>query len=172
MQVEVGFSDKSIDEVQRIRLAWLMSAYEIANEILPVAIVFAFPVATVVNLIQQAMSPAPEWSSAIGLLIISLIPAGLVVWRFRRRRQKRRKKVTSAYPQTLTFNSEGIETRERSGRITFAPWQSYLGFKEGKTLFLLRLARGFTYRAIPFDLLPAETQGAVRAVLLGHLREL
>jgi membrane protein implicated in regulation of membrane protease activity len=172
MQVKVAFSDQSIDEVQRVHFAWLMTTYEIVAEILPVGIVFAFPIAAVVNMVQQTASPAPEWSSAVGLLIVSLIPVGLVLWRFRRRQQRRRKKVAAAYPQTLIFNSEGIETYERGGRILFAPWRYYSGFKEGEFVFLLRLTRGFTYRAIPIDLLSLEARGQLRAVLLNYLREL
>ncbi len=172
MQVEVAFSVRSIAEVQRTDLTWLVTSYEIVAEFLPVLIVFAFPIAAVFNLVRQALSPSPEWSSAAGLLIISLIPVSLVIWRFRRRPQRRRKRVTAGYPQTLILDSSGIETHEHGGRILFAGWQYYSGFKEGDSIFLLRLAGRKTYRVIPFDRLPLETKGQLRAVLLSYLREL
>lgn len=171
MQVQVAFSSRSINEVQRTGFTWLVTAFEVATEFFPVAIIFSFPIAAVVNLIRQALSPSPEWSSAAGLLMISLIPVSLVIWRFARRRQRRKEKVTAGYPQILILGSSGIETREYGGRVLFAGWQYYSGFKEGESIFLLRLAGRNAYRAIPFDRLPPETRGQLRAVLLSHLPE-
>jgi hypothetical protein len=172
MQVDVAFSDRSINEVRKSGLTWLLIAYDIVSEFLPVLVIFSFPVAAVANLVREAQNPAPEWSSAAGLPIVSLIPATLVIWRFRRRQQRRRRKVTAGYPQLLTLDTSGIQTREHGGRRLFAGWQYYSGFKEGESVFLLRLARRGGYRAIPFDRLSIEAKGQLRAILLSHLPEL
>ena len=124
------------------------------------------------QLSKTILRPVPEWSSALGLLIASFVPAGLAAWRFKYQRAKRRKILDSAYPQLLILGESGIETQERGGKVLFAEWGYYSGFRQGKSAFFLKMAGKRKYRTIPFDTLQLEQQGQMRAIILNHLPEI
>ena len=49
-----------------------------------------------------------------------------------------REMLATINPLKLTFDADGLLTHEKNGAHNFVPWSTFAGYREGRTVFLLR----------------------------------
>ena len=104
---------------------------------------------------------------ACAAAIFAIIIGALI----KREDRKQLKLIAETGSAQMTLSDEGIGTVDAKGVRHFSPWGSYSQFKEGKTVFLLRLSTGKRYWPIPKDCLTELEAASLRSILLSHLPE-
>jgi hypothetical protein len=68
--------------------------------------------------------------------------------------------------------ADGLRTYEKSGANNFVPWSHFAGFREGKTVLLLRYSGSAEYRAIPKTTVPPTALEHVQSAIRSRLPEI
>ncbi len=93
-------------------------------------------------------------------------------WFYRRDMRKAKMMLAAINPLKLKFTETGLQTLEKNGASNFAPWSSFSGFREGRTVLLLREIDTSQYRVIPKDTISTTDLEWIRSAIRSHLPEL
>ncbi len=109
--------------------------------------------------------------AALGALL-ALAPFGLFWWLRRRDIRQANKLLEAMNPLKLTFDISGLNTTEKNGSRNFVPWSQFDGFREGKTVVLLREAGSGEYRVIPKETDPPSDSNKLVSAIRSRLIEI
>jgi hypothetical protein len=170
VELKIIYSVNSIDEANRITRSWfywprilLQGAYGL---LLGAAICFV-----VAGYLTRAMSHTDQPSRALtGCLAAALFVTVLALF-YRRAIAKRGKLLAGMGSANLSVNQEGIGTVDEKGVKIFSPWSTYSSFREGRAIFLLKMASLSKYWPIPKECLTQNEVALLRSLLASQLPE-
>lgn len=172
MQIETSFTDKSLDETDRLGRRWYHWPLMIYRHVYVVVLFLAFLTIGLEVLIGSLRGPDRNpFHASLGVLV-TLAVIALPVWVYRKKRRNRSVLLAKLNALKFSFTSEGISTAKKGGATSFEPWSSYSGFSQGKNIFILQRVASANRRTIPKDTLEPQDAERLRSRLLAHLPEL
>jgi hypothetical protein len=119
----------------------------------------------------KGLSASDFGGAALGALL-ALGPFGLYWWLRRRDIRRANTRLEAINPLKLTFDMTGLNTTEKNGSRNFTPWSQFDGFREGKTVLLLRESGSKKYRLIPRETDPPGDADKLVSTIRARLPEI
>jgi len=172
MDVEVSFTSRSAREAERMLRKWYAWPLFLIRSIYGLAVIAALLFAGGSLFIRSLFSARIQVSGAILGLLMVLGPCAGYWWLRTREVRKVTAMLAAINPLRLTFDTNGVHTLEKNRASNFSPWSTFSGFREGRTIFLLREAQSGQHRVISKDGLSRTLSEDIKSVLASHLPEI
>ena len=172
MEIECTFTVEALDEAARLNRRWYYWPLTVWRNLLPVLYYAAFLVIGIQFVVRNVRGETHHFQRALVGLLVVLALVVVPLWYFLRLYRKARAEVAELGPQKFTFTDTGISSIDKNGCTSFVPWSQYAGFREGKGIFFLRIARSEAYRVIPKETFAQRDAERLRSLLLTRLPEL
>jgi hypothetical protein len=140
MDFTVRFSIEATTEAARMSRGWSYWPLWLLRNFYGIAITILIIAAGCKFLWKGLSASTPDFGGAALGALMALGPFGLYWWLRRRDIRRANKLLEPLNPLRLTFDIAGLNTTEKNGSRNFVPWSQFDGFREGKTVLLLREA--------------------------------
>lgn len=171
-EFEVSFTIRSANELARMSRRWYFWPLYVLRNLYSFALLALLVFGGLFIAVKSFLAPTPDPSRAAVGLVMAAGPSLFYWWVYRRNSRKATERLASINPVKLSFTPEGFHTTEKSGATSFAPWSSFKGYRDGKTIFLLLADNQRGFRAIPKEGLTAIQVEQIRSAVKSCLREL
>jgi hypothetical protein len=173
MEIEVRFTTQASNEAERINTPWHGWPWLLFAKFQGLYLLVLVVIAGCMLLEQSLSTTRPDLSKAtVGTVLVAAPLAG---YRWLRHRTARRKAAMLAAfnPLKLRFDENGMHSFEKNGESNFVPWSGIAGFREGRSVIVLRRAGSpREYRAIPKNTVPPGDVERLRDAIRSRLPEI
>jgi hypothetical protein len=172
MDFTVRFSIQSTTEAARMSRGWSYWPAWLFRNLYGIALTILIIAAGCKFFWKGLSTSSPDFAGAALGALLALGPFGLYWWLRRRDIRRANPLLDAINPLKLTFDMAGLNTTEKNGSRNFTPWSQFDGFREGKTVLLLRESESGKYRTIPKETDPPADADRLVSTIRSRLPEI
>jgi hypothetical protein len=172
VDVEVRFTIAATDEAARMVRRWYFWPLFVFQNLHGLAVVIAVLAIGAGLFAKGVAGPLDElWQAAVGAIVVAFVIVGFV-WLHRRGKREAEEALDAVNPVKLTFTGDGLKLTDKTGASSFTPWSGFDGFREGKSIILLREANATSWRPIPKQTVAPSDGEQIRSSIRSRLPEI